>query len=826
MANLTSTLRIQLLDQVSGPSKGAAAAMKNLEGAISHLGKNGARGAKNLIGQLDHLRQKAGKIGEYNALRKGLANAGLEFRHLRENAKQLQSALNDTAKPTKKMQAEMRAAQNAVKKASNAFRDQRTAVREAEHALRAFGVNSRSEIVRSQQQVRSEIVKTIQKMRELDKESRKNRPKPGSSSGPSTWQIVGGAAGGYAVVKAADATVKLGMQGAHREAAINRIRNVSNDESEVEKAKEIASDVSRAYPYTTQEAALHDYVETRSIASTGDRNNPINFETMKRNQMTIARARSALASSGEDLSDEDVRSLMTALEGSGRAMDPNGLQNLMTAYVRGKQTFGTAISADKVRDLVANSKSSNFSISDPAFFENGMARLAQGNASRLGNEMSQTLSTLVGGHMTKQGAMWLVDRGLITEDQIVKGGGGKFSIKGSVKSQDLLSTDPTAWAQQVLLPSLQNSGVLNEDAIKQRMSVLRKGDPKGDPHTLEERAIHSLISDSLAKSGFRATVTDNLVHAIGNEVMIKRNVEQMKAAKGLDAADTLGQNPVAAFQEFMNSVSSFAGVLTGPAMQSAGQTLHSLADGISYFTSKLETWQKAHPTQSKVLGEGVLGGTAAAGTWTVWELYKKWFGGGKGSAAEDVLKNVEDVAPGAASGMGGSLLKGAGKGLLLGIIEQLAEEGIKYGLDKLNNKIYTPGELRKRDAYLNNMPTFPWQSGMPWMGPVDAPDVSTDPKTRFDQLGAYLNPTKPMHPDQILAGLAPAGDPAAGADAATKTMDGFNQTMQTKADDARAIMSKLMSDIQAIAATVIAPTIRPKVDMSAISGVHADIGVD
>ncbi|GHC63612.1 hypothetical protein [Limoniibacter endophyticus] len=54
----------------------------------------------------------------------------------------------------------------------------------------------------------------------------------------------------------------------------------------------------------------------------------------------------------------------------------------------------------------------------------------------------------------------------------------------------------------------------------------------------------------------------------------------------------------------------------------------------------------------------------------------------------------------------------------------------------------------------------------------------------------------------------------------------FNQTMQAEADKARATMAKLMADIQGMASTVMAPTIRPKLDMSGISGVHADVGVE
>jgi len=818
MANLTSILRLQLLDQVSGPSKGAANSMKNLENAISQLGRNGARGAKNLVGQLDHLRDKASKLGQFNALRQGLANTAVEFRRARDNAKQLQQALSSTANPTKKMQADMRAAQNAVRKATEAFREQRSAVRQSEQALKAFGVNSRSGIVQSQQQVRNEIAKTIREMRKLDRESKKTKPKPVQR--PSS--VVGEAAGAYAGARAGQTALGMVVQGAHQEAAVNRIRNVSNSEAEVEKAREIASEVSRAYPYTSQEAALHDYVETRSIAATGDRENPVNFEQMRKNQMTIAKGRSALASNGEQLSDFDVRNLMLALEGSGRAMDPEGLSNLMDAYVRAKQTLGTAIDANKVRDFVANAKASNFSMSDPAFFTTTMARLAQGNASRLGNEFAQTLSTLVGGRMTKQGAMWLVDKGLITKDQIVNGGGGKFSIKGNIKEQDLLSTDQTAWAQQVLMPALDKTGVTSKDAVKKRMSVLRKADPKADPHTLEERAIHGLIADSLMKSGFRATVADNLAHAIGNEIITKRNVEQMQGAMGLDAASTLGQNPVAAWQEFVNSISNFAGVLTGPAMQSAGQTLHSLADSISYFSGKLESWQKDNPEMAKVAGAGATTAVAAGGSYVTWRVIRSLLGGGGGGTAGEAGKAI-----GGSRWLGGALGRAGGLASLLFLSGSSPHNA--YAKASAEDRQRMRDEARKEAEQYNS--ANPDQRFGAWLKRFLIGDAA-DPNFNFkDKMGIAWKPYSKdsktqSHPDDQIGDPGLTGDAATGSAAANQTMSGFNQSMQARADEARAIMAQLMSDIQAMAAATVSPTIRPKLDMSAISGVHADVGIE
>src|SRR5262249_23936071 len=145
--------------------------------------------------------------------------------------------------------------------------------------------------------------------------------------------------------------------------------------------------------------------------------------------------------------------------------------------------------------------------------------------------------------------------GMIGADQIRNGEGGKFYIAGKIKDQDLLSTDVTSWAQQVLYPGIQKAGGLDSHAIEDRVKMLREQELRANPnaqidaHALEERAIHGLVADLVSKSGFRTTVTDNLTHAIANAFQTQKDVEQMKNARGLGAAETLGKNPVASWQE-------------------------------------------------------------------------------------------------------------------------------------------------------------------------------------------------------------------------------------------------------------------------------------
>ncbi len=80
--------------------------------------------------------------------------------------------------------------------------------------------------------------------------------------------------------------------------------------------------------------------------------------------------------------------------------------------------------------------------------------------------------------------------------------------------------------------------------------------------------------------------------------------------------------------------------------------------------------------------------------------------------------------------------------------------------------------------------------------------------------------------DQQINDMTPQGDAAGGASAANETMGAFNAAFDVQAAEARAKAVALARELQAILSTTISPTIRPKMDMSAISGVHADTGVE
>src|SRR5690606_36744287 len=80
--------------------------------------------------------------------------------------------------------------------------------------------------------------------------------------------------------------------------------------------------------------------------------------------------------------------------------------------------------------------------------------------------------------------------------------------------------------------------------------------------------------------------------------------------------------------------------------------------------------------------------------------------------------------------------------------------------------------------------------------------------------------------DQQIKDLTPKGDAAGGASAANETMGAFNAAFEQQAAEAKAKAAQLVAELQAMLSTTLTRTIRPRVDMSSIPGLHADTGVE
>lgn len=214
MTTRTATLRLQMIDSVSGPSKNAASSLKGVDGALARFGKGGTPEIKRLVKQLEHLQKKSGSIEDFTAQRRGFKDLSTQMAAARSNVARLEQALKNATKPTAKMKSELESAKVQLKATSQAFREQGVAVRGAERALQSFGIAGRRGISSSQQAIRNEIAKTIREMRRLDTEARRPKPprQPPARQPPGARPPGGGSGAYEAVVAAGGAYAAYGVR--------------------------------------------------------------------------------------------------------------------------------------------------------------------------------------------------------------------------------------------------------------------------------------------------------------------------------------------------------------------------------------------------------------------------------------------------------------------------------------------------------------------------------------------------------------------------------------------------------------------------------------
>ncbi|MCO5730069.1 phage tail tape measure protein [Rhizobium sp. SSA_523] len=209
MVTRTATLRLQLIEAVSGPAKNASNALKGIDGALARFGRGGTPEIRRLVKQLEFLQKKAGSIEDFTASRRGFKDLSTQMAAARSNVSRLEQALKSATKPTAKMKSELESARSVLKSTTSAFREQGVAVRQSERALQSYGIAGRRGISSSQQAIRNEIARTIREMRRLDREARKPKPSrqpppprqpPGPrppGGGSAAYEAATAAAGGY-----------------------------------------------------------------------------------------------------------------------------------------------------------------------------------------------------------------------------------------------------------------------------------------------------------------------------------------------------------------------------------------------------------------------------------------------------------------------------------------------------------------------------------------------------------------------------------------------------------------------------------------------------
>ena len=336
MATRESKLVVTLQDDVSKPARGVAEALAQAEKRVkeiaSEMGGAGAGASDKFVSSLSRLKLGAADIDAVKA------------------------AWTDYTK----------VAGIAGAETSSLTRDQISGIRSWESAtlssLRAV-MRERNAETASMRRVAAEQNEILAKQVERQKTFQKEM-----TSG------VGGMVGmglGLAGISGVKDVVKDAADLKEQQFKISQLNK--SDPTEVPFTNALAAEVAKKYPNITQAEALKTYIEMRPNSLNQD--GTVNQERARSNLMIASRMQTAGLALGVEITPEDTQNLVKAVEMSGRAGDPTALGKMFDAYIRAKQTFGTAISSDKIRDFVANAKSANFGIGDESFFWKNIARL-------------------------------------------------------------------------------------------------------------------------------------------------------------------------------------------------------------------------------------------------------------------------------------------------------------------------------------------------------------------------------------------------------------------------------------------------------------------
>lgn len=157
MGNLVSRLTVQLIDQISGPAKGAGGSLKNLKGDLEKLASSGgagkmAKAVKQVVKDIEALES----IGNFRNIRRGLTEASQAYKRASQEARRLAAEVTASGTATKQQEQAVRRAVAAADAAKAAFMRQGQAVRSAVAGLQSAGVAVNS-LASAESRLRSSI---------------------------------------------------------------------------------------------------------------------------------------------------------------------------------------------------------------------------------------------------------------------------------------------------------------------------------------------------------------------------------------------------------------------------------------------------------------------------------------------------------------------------------------------------------------------------------------------------------------------------------------------------------------------------------------------
>ena len=141
-ASRVASLRLQLIDAISGPALAVGKNIGATDKALSKFGKDAKPAFQRLQQELDKLKAKSAAISEFREAKKGLHQLGQELTTARGRFEQLRQAFAQN--PTGRLKSEMTSARSVLQNVAAALKGQAEAARQAQSGLSRYGVSVRT----------------------------------------------------------------------------------------------------------------------------------------------------------------------------------------------------------------------------------------------------------------------------------------------------------------------------------------------------------------------------------------------------------------------------------------------------------------------------------------------------------------------------------------------------------------------------------------------------------------------------------------------------------------------------------------------------------
>lgn len=447
-SNLTATLDIKLIDDVSKPAKSVAAALKEAENAAKAVAKGMAgtgatdRFVKNLSGL-----KLAGKDIETvaKAWKDYAKSAGLAA---------------DSTKWTKTQRADVLAWERQNLSALRTVKREQIAYHKA---LASAGTGGVSPMAAAMSQSAMANQRMLIGMGAFGKRGVQEEQAPkqtvgqrirGKFSGTAT-EFASGMIMGSVPMLAGMKAYEAGKQAFHASAERQHERTMSLNAGmtpeEVRKSERLSLSAQRVAPNLSVSEIMELHKEARSAVK----------EVHEADEIlpTLAKAKAILKGSG--IENANVTDFVKAAETYGFSANEPRMEKYIESQVKSAMVLGRTITTEEARDIARYSKTAGGTYSD-RFINTTMPSLMQElGGSQAGNALFMLSKHLRGGMQNKHVPVEVLNSLGLLEDpsKIVRSKTGSIKgYKGKVVGDSMLATDPDKWVWEVFKPALEKAG--------------------------------------------------------------------------------------------------------------------------------------------------------------------------------------------------------------------------------------------------------------------------------------------------------------------------------------------------------------------------------